>query len=48
MKETIDTILDIEYKLKNLYPNETIETQLKHLQKDIKTIYKNLETNENN
>ena len=43
MIKTIDTILDIEYKLENLYPNETIETQLKHLQKEIKTIYKNLE-----
>ena len=34
----IETILKIEYNLKILYPDETIENQLKNLQKDINKI----------
>ena len=34
----IDTILNIECKLQDLYPNQKFETQLINLQRDIKTI----------
>ncbi len=40
--KTIDTILNIECKLDNLYPNQKSETQLINLQRDIKTINKEL------
>jgi len=40
--KTIDTILNIECKLDNLYPNQKFETQLINLQRDIKTINKEL------
>jgi len=40
--KTIDKILDIEYKLDYLYPLQKLETQLINLQRDIKTINKEL------
>tara|TARA_R100001440_G_C2432413_1_gene104629 strand:+ start:323 stop:493 length:171 start_codon:yes stop_codon:yes gene_type:complete len=38
----IQTILEMEYNLQILYPDETIENQLKNLQKDINEIYEDM------